>query len=65
MYLRLIIIFLIALPSWYFTDMDSPSFFLAYVLPIITFACFIAFCLWLIGYFQHLGESDMDNHPQA
>ncbi len=62
MYLRLIIIIMIAVPSWYFTDMDSSSRVLAYVLPIITFGCFIAFCLWVIGFFQHIGQTDMDEH---
>ena len=56
MLVRLLIILLIALPSWYFTDMDSPSRLLAYVLPIINFTCFIAICLWIIDLFSHLGE---------
>ena len=53
---RLLIIVVIALPSWYFSDMDSPSRFFAYILPIITFGCFIAFCFWIIAVFSHLGE---------
>lgn len=56
MVLRLIIILVIAIPSWYFTDMDSPSRFLAYGLPIITFICGIMFCLWIISLFEHIGE---------
>ena len=55
---RLLIIVLIALPSWYFSDMDSPSRFFAYILPLLTFASFIAFCFWVIAVFAHMGEHE-------
>ncbi|MBT3205539.1 MAG: hypothetical protein HOB14_00460 [Gammaproteobacteria bacterium] len=57
---RLLIIIVIAMPSWYFSDMDSPSRFLAYVLPLATFASFIAFCIWVIALFAHIGENKVD-----
>lgn len=57
MLLRLAIILVIAIPAWYYADMDSPSRFLAYVLPIVLFACVIAFCLWLIKLFEQLGQT--------
>ncbi len=57
---RLLIIIVIAIPCWYFSDMDSPSRFLAYVLPLATFACFIAFCIWVIAFFAHIGENKVD-----
>ncbi len=53
---RLLIIIIIAIPSWYFSDMDSPSRFYAYVLPIVTFASMISFCFWVIALFAHIGE---------
>jgi len=54
---RLLIIMLIALPSWYFSDMDSPSRLYAYVLPIITFICLVSFCIWVISVFAKIRES--------
>ena len=56
MLFRLLLILIIALPSWYFTDMDSPSRIYAYVLPIINFICVILFCLWLIALFANMGQ---------
>lgn len=53
---RLLVILVIAIPSWYFSDMNSLSRLYAYVLPIIVFVCGIAFCLWLISVFEHVGE---------
>lgn len=57
---RILIILVVALPSWYFSDMDSASRFYAYVLPIITFICLIAFCLWIIELFARMGNTDAD-----
>ena len=56
-YLRLLIILLIAIPSWHYSDMQSLSSFRAYVLPVVLFFCFLAFCLWLIDLFEHIGKS--------
>ena len=56
MLLKLAVIILVAAPSWYFTDMDSSSRFLSYVLPIVSFICLLAFCLWLIDLFEHIGK---------
>ena len=53
---RFLIIIIIALPSWYFSDMDSTSRLYAYVLPILTFVCFIVFCLWVLAFFARAGE---------
>lgn len=53
---RLLLILIIAIPSWYFSDMDSPSRFNADVLPITTFVCGITFCLWLISVFEHVDD---------
>jgi len=54
MTLRLILILAIGLPAFYFSDMDSESRFLAYVLPITTFACVVALCMWIINWFAHI-----------
>lgn len=54
MIIRLFLLLLVGLPSWYFSNMDSPSRFLAYVLPIITFICFLLFCLWVIRWFEQI-----------
>ncbi|MDJ0832362.1 MAG: hypothetical protein QNJ69_02500 [Gammaproteobacteria bacterium] len=55
-YLRLLIILIVAIPSWYYTDMDSMSLLRAYLLPVLLFFSFLAFCLWLIDLFEHLGK---------
>ena len=52
---QLIIILAIGLPSWFLSDMDSTSRVYAYVFPILTFACVLAFCLWLIEFFERIG----------
>ncbi len=51
---RLIVLLIIAIPSWYFTDMDSMSRLYAYVLPLITFISVLFFCLWIIDVFAHI-----------
>lgn len=53
---RLIFILIIAVPCWYYSDMDNPSRFYAYVLPIATFLASLAFCLWIIEVFEHIGD---------
>lgn len=53
---RLLLILLIAIPSWYFTDMQSPERFYAYVLPIVNFICVILFCLWLVSFVARMGK---------
>jgi len=55
---QLIIILAVAVPSWYLSDMDSPSRLYAYVFPILTFASVLAFCLWLIEVFEHIGNRE-------
>lgn len=57
MYVRLAIILFVTVTAWYFSDMDSSSRFLAYVLPIVTFTGFLAFCLWVIQFAQQFGNS--------
>jgi hypothetical protein len=52
---RLILLLAVALPAWYFTDMESTSRLESYVFPIITFVCFLLFCLWVIGVFARMG----------
>ncbi len=56
-YLRLFIILLVAIPSWYYTDMDNVSLVRAYLLPVLLFFSFLAFCLWIIDLFEHFGNS--------
>lgn len=58
---RLFLLLIIAIPSWYFTDMDSTARLYAYVLPLINFVCVLLFCLWLIDVFAHI---DDDSHPK-
>ena len=58
MALRLLIILVIGLPAYYFSDMDSPSRFFAYVLPIIAFACVVALAMWVIALFAHMGKQE-------
>jgi hypothetical protein len=53
---RLMLILIIAIPSWYFTDMHSPERLYSYVLPIINFICVILFCLWLVAFFATIGK---------
>ena len=62
---RLILILLIGIPSWYFTDMESASRVYAYVLPIISFICLLGFCLWLIDLFSHIGEQRKANQDES
>ena len=63
---RLLLILCVGIPSWYFSDMDSQSRFYAYVLPIATFLSVLAFCLWLIELFEHLGsEENPDRQDQG
>ena len=59
---RLIIILAVAIPSWYFSDMSSSSRVEAYLLPILTFASILAFCLWVIDLFEHINTGH-DKHP--
>jgi len=61
MLIRFLVIVIVAIPSWYFTDMESTSRFLAYVLPLISFACYIAICFWVIAVFAQLGQQENDN----
>lgn len=56
MYVRLVIILIVTVTAWYFSDMDSSSRFLAYLLPIVTFVGFLVFCLWLIRFAQQFGN---------
>ncbi len=65
MIVKLVLIILIAVPSWYFTDMDSSSRFLSYVLPIVSFFCLLAFCLWLIDLFEHIGQQRQKRQNSA
>ncbi len=58
MALRLIIILAIGLPAFYFSDMDSPSRFFAYVLPIIAFVCVAALAMWIIALFARMGQQE-------
>lgn len=53
---QLLIILAVALPSWFLSDMESTSRLYAYVFPILTFASLLAFCLWVIEVFEHLGN---------
>jgi hypothetical protein len=53
---RLIVLLIIAIPSWFFTDMDSMSRFYAYVLPLLTFICVLFFCLWIVDVFAHIDK---------
>jgi hypothetical protein len=62
MALRLIIILIIGLPAFYFSNMDSPSRLFAYVLPIITFVCVVALAMWVIALFAHIGQQP-NRHP--
>ena len=56
MALRLFIILAIGLPAFYFSNMESPSRFFAYVLPITAFVCVVALAMWIIALFSHLGR---------
>ncbi len=61
MLLRLLVILIILIPSWYFSDMDSLSRLHAYVFPIITFVATLALCLWIIDVFAHLKNKKGDS----
>ncbi len=58
MAIKLFFILLIGLPAFYFSDMDSPSRFYAYVLPITSFACVIALALWIVAWFARRSDAD-------
>jgi hypothetical protein len=53
---RLTVLLIIAIPSWYFTDLDSPARMYAYILPLLTFLCVLLFCLWIIDVFANMED---------
>ena len=65
MLLSLIVVVVVGAVSFYFTDIDSESFFVFRVLLIIDFIVLIAFGLWFVFLFQKLGVNQIAGNSDS
>ena len=65
MLLRLIVIVIVGAVSFYFTDIDSKSFFVSRVLLIIDFIVLVALGLWFVFLFQILGVNQITGNSDS